>query len=515
MAYIVEQKVGNHVYLYEVESYWDPAKKQPRQRRKYLGRKDPVTGQPVAAKRGGYPRSCREVGHVHLLEHLAAESGLTAVLAEVFGEEAGLLLDLAMYQVAEGRPLYLFRSWQEGVREEADSRASSPRLSERLRVWGRDAGAREEFFRRWIARTGEVRGVVLDVTSLSSHARLVDLLEWGYNRDGEALPQVNLGVVLGQPANVPIAYRLWPGSIPDVSTLALTVTVLREYGLAELAFVLDRGYYSAANLARLHAEPARFVLPLPLTTRLAGQLLVQHRKALRSPGRAFCFQHRSQYHQAVAATVGEVPVTAHLFFDPRRQAEEEALLIRRLDELERLAAGRRFRSRRAAALALNAVWRGARRLFTLSLEDGVVTLRRKEKAIRRLMNRMGFLIHLTNDPALDREAVLQLYARRDRVEKLFDVLKNELREDRLRVSSREALEGRIFLAFLALILHTLLDNAMRRTELYQSLTIAEVLAELRKLRRVDMSSGRAYLMEITKKQRTIYETLNVPIPQVI
>jgi len=32
MSYTVEQKIGNNIYVYEVESYWDPQKKQPRQR---------------------------------------------------------------------------------------------------------------------------------------------------------------------------------------------------------------------------------------------------------------------------------------------------------------------------------------------------------------------------------------------------------------------------------------------------------------------------------------------------
>ena len=36
MSYIIEQRIGNHTYLYEVESYWDREKKQPRQKRKYL-----------------------------------------------------------------------------------------------------------------------------------------------------------------------------------------------------------------------------------------------------------------------------------------------------------------------------------------------------------------------------------------------------------------------------------------------------------------------------------------------
>ena len=42
MAYTVEQKIKGRIYLYEVESYWDKAKKQSRQKRKYLGPKERI-----------------------------------------------------------------------------------------------------------------------------------------------------------------------------------------------------------------------------------------------------------------------------------------------------------------------------------------------------------------------------------------------------------------------------------------------------------------------------------------
>ena len=40
------------VYVYEIESFWDPEKKQPRQRRRYLGKKDPDTGEIRSPFRG-------------------------------------------------------------------------------------------------------------------------------------------------------------------------------------------------------------------------------------------------------------------------------------------------------------------------------------------------------------------------------------------------------------------------------------------------------------------------------
>ncbi|OPY29983.1 MAG: hypothetical protein A4E31_00497 [Methanomassiliicoccales archaeon PtaU1.Bin030] len=47
MLFIFHQKVKGKTYAYEAESYWDPEKKAPRQRRRYLGVVDEESGQIV------------------------------------------------------------------------------------------------------------------------------------------------------------------------------------------------------------------------------------------------------------------------------------------------------------------------------------------------------------------------------------------------------------------------------------------------------------------------------------
>jgi len=47
---------------------------------------------------------------------------------------------------------------------------------------------------------------VFDITSLSSYSKGLELLEWGYNRDGEHLRQINFAVVIGRPSGLPIGY---------------------------------------------------------------------------------------------------------------------------------------------------------------------------------------------------------------------------------------------------------------------------------------------------------------------
>jgi len=44
MTYLIKQKIRGHTYVYEAENFWDPEKKQSRQKRKYLGVWDEASG---------------------------------------------------------------------------------------------------------------------------------------------------------------------------------------------------------------------------------------------------------------------------------------------------------------------------------------------------------------------------------------------------------------------------------------------------------------------------------------
>ncbi|KKL12074.1 hypothetical protein LCGC14_2539390, partial [marine sediment metagenome] len=54
----------------------------------------------------------------------------------------------------------------------------------------------------------------------------LELVERGYNRDKEKLPQINFGVIYGEPFSLPLFYTKYPGSIPDVKTLQNMVEYL-------------------------------------------------------------------------------------------------------------------------------------------------------------------------------------------------------------------------------------------------------------------------------------------------
>lgn len=514
MPYRVNQKIGNHIYVYEVESYWDPVKKQPRQRRKYLGKKDPHTGEILSPHKGFTPRAARDFGHLYLVLHIVDRIRLSTVLKKVFPKLSQELLYLGLFQVLEAKPLYLFKPWAETVTMDESLALSSQHISQLMEELGRSEESRNSFFQSWMASQGDIQTILFDITSLSSYSKLIEYLEWGYNRDGESLPQVNLGMLVGQPSQLPLAYRIYPGSIADVTTLKNTIMLVKEWGVRDFTFILDRGFYSSANLREMDRERIHFVLPLSFSTKLASQLITKHLRNLQSPLSGFYYRGRPMFYVQEKLMLGDVVVTAHLYHDERRKTDEIDHLMRRIVEIEASVGAKEFWSREAVEEHLEHSFRGSSKLFEILGQRPAFRLKRKGKAIARLMNRMGKTILLTNDHTLGREDILSLYHRKDTLEKMFDVIKNELDCRRIKVSSREAMEGRLFLTYLSLIIHSALSRIMKEQDLYKSYTLSEVFYELKKLRVVTLSSGRSYLTEVSKKQRMFYEKFGVPVPTI-
>ena len=83
--------------------------------------------------------------------------------------------------------------------------------------WMKSNDERMEFFRAWIRRQQQHQHLAYDVTSFSSYAKGIADTEWGYNRDGERLPQINLGCYLGEQNGLPMFYANWAFKVPDLS----------------------------------------------------------------------------------------------------------------------------------------------------------------------------------------------------------------------------------------------------------------------------------------------------------
>jgi transposase len=512
MSYIIEKKSGKSVYLYEVTSYWDPEKKQSRQTRRYLGKKDPSTGE-VHRPRNHMPRQAKDYGNIYLLQEIARQMGVSSILQTVFGEDAAPLLTLALFDISEAAPFYLFPGWAACTYIEPVPALSSGQISEFTHRLGQMDREREEFFQLWTARCRPVPTIVFDITSLSSYSALLSEVEWGYNRDHEHLPQVNLGIVYAEKEQLPLYYQLYPGSIRDVSTLPNIVEYLGLLGLTPTLFVMDRGFYSAANLATMDHSALPFLIPLPRSVKLFRELVSQHHTTLTSLPKSFLFHDEVLGYLQTTATVKNLSLQAHLYFDPMQHQAQTLRFLKPLWAAESTIRSGNFQAPAEMRQALKEQCSGATKFFRITKKrSGQIALYRDNQALEQHLMPLGITVFLTNSPDLERAQLLTLYRQKDFLEKTFETLKHEIDGKRLRAHTADTLMGRVFLKFISLIVYAGITNTMRTHQLFRRYSVRELLYELKKLRLVEMNNGKQVLTECSKRQKEIFKVFQVSVP---
>jgi transposase len=256
MSYIVEQNIKGKIYLYQASSHWDKEKKQARQIRIYIG---PKGKQKVAGETKTLPShlTTKNYGNILLFEHIVETIGLSRVLQTCFEADYKDILALAYYEIMEASPNYLFHYWlTEQNLNEVKSLHSSD-ISKLHESIGRNQEGMSIFTHNWIEMMKPIRSIYYDITSFSSYSTRNDFVEWGYNRDKETLPQINLGLVCCRDRGLPFFYKTFPGSIVDVSTLKNFLKYLEAYNLKDFILIMDRGFFSTSNILSLVNSPVQ------------------------------------------------------------------------------------------------------------------------------------------------------------------------------------------------------------------------------------------------------------------
>ena len=102
IVYQTDKKTGIK-YAYESTSYWDKEKKQPRSKRKYIGKVDPETGEIIPCRKETAPISSEDATEIIRLRTTAAEQEKKIALLETellkaqttIKEQAGRLKEIA------------------------------------------------------------------------------------------------------------------------------------------------------------------------------------------------------------------------------------------------------------------------------------------------------------------------------------------------------------------------------------------------------------------------------------
>lgn len=279
----LKNKKNNVTYVYECISFWNKEKKRPDSHRTCIGKLDPTSGEITLSKKQVLCTeptfaSIKTIGATLLFDHIVKKTGLKLILKQVFPENWNFILSLAYFQAADGEPLSKVEHWIKMHRHPYDSFIDNRRVSELLPSISEEKEL--EFFKKWSEKRLEEEYLAYDITSVSSYSELNDMARYGYNRDGESLPQINIAMLFGEKTRLPVSFKYLPGSIKDVITLQNFLITAAALHMGKLRLVMDKGFYSRKNVNDLFDKRMKFTIAIPFSSTFAKEQVERVRNTI-------------------------------------------------------------------------------------------------------------------------------------------------------------------------------------------------------------------------------------------
>ena len=499
--------VGGKKYVYLRTEYYRNANKNSTTKRRALGRYEEETGLLIPNENyydqyhlplPGLPERIRSFGTYNVLRKISEEIGLTGILQKSFPETWEQLLTIAQYMISGKEAMVYLNDWlDENVSFTKETMYSS-QISE---LFGNlDENSKTEFFRLWLERHATKEFTAYDVSSISSYSRNIEDIEWGYNRDKEKLPQINLAMYYGQETDLPFYYRTYPGSITDKVHLQYMMEDLDELDHRNGCYVLDRGFYSKENLKYMASEAIKFLIAMPGGLNLYEKLIEQHRGEIID--RYDCrLGDGLPYGKVVELTEYGFRMNVHIFYDERKKPLDTEAFYSSLNDME---------AELKKADKLPGKQSRLYRYFDIREENGKIVYERKADGIDKELRLCGFFILAETTFRYTTAEILDIYRHRDMVEKSFDDLKNELDMSRLKVHSDQVVNGKMFSAFIGLILRSVMMKRLKTYLRNEKISFRKVMIELGKIKACyspEKEAGFRLYNPLTKKQKEILSVL--------
>ena len=523
------QKIKGVEYVYEDYPYWCKEAKQSRHTRVYIGKLGPdgeflpnksylsrqreisqqeVTQSPIK------PASRCYFGATHLLDEISNITGVKDDLKACFPEQYEMLLSLAYFLVLESdSPMYRFPRWAHDHQHPGWHPYSSQRISELMRDISESG--RLNFFIKQSQRRMEKEYLAYDTTSVSSWSEYIKAVRYGKNKDYDDLPQVNMALIFGEESSLPVYYRVLPGNINDVSTIRKLMRDISFLEIKKLKLVMDRGFFSAKNINALYREHHKFLISVKTNNGFVSGL-VEEAKATIKHYSNYDIEHNVyylgstekwpyEYKDRHGKTIKEErKIYVHIYYNGLRAEEEKRRLSQALARTEAALMSKAELTKYQTSLKENY-------LIVKETPKRGITIQYNNEAIEKHMDNIGYFVLLSND-IKDSVTALEIYRKKDMVEKAFDNLKERLEMKRTAVHSDGALAGKFFIQFLALIFVSYIHKHMRANDLYRNYTMESLLDSLDVIERFDYGGIKTHYSEITEKQEKVYACFGVTPP---
>ncbi len=466
-----------------------------------------------------YRSCCLRIGSCVVIRKVMEEYGLRPMLAKRFGKEAGLISDLAAYLIVEeenagqyypdfafSHPLFTDRMtiYSDSKISRLLNSITKDQCIGFLDDWNRNRDHRNRIY------------VSYDSTNKNCDAGDVEIVEFGKAKDDKGLPVFNLAIAMDKTNRVPLFYEEYPGSITDVSQFTFMVDKVLEYGYKKLGFILDRGYFSKANIQYIDANNYTFIIMCKGCKTLVSSMVLEKRGTFETK-RDAAIRAYKVYGITTAARLYEDDAADrwfHIYYNPSKQSAEREQLEQKIE---------RYRQFLDAHIGKDEKFgKTYQEYFHLFYDKKGIFIGAEERTdvIERELQLCGYFCIITSEKMTAAQALVQ-YKGRDISEKLFRSDKTFIGSKSERVQSSQSVSSKIFIEFIALIIrnrmYNLLKEQMLRMESRQKfMTVPAAIRELEKIEMV-RRNGKCYKLDhaVTKTQKIILSSFGLDEVSVI
>ena len=455
-----------------------------------------------------------QVGASTLIFKVMEELKISELLESIHGEtDANLIKDLVSYMIIrQTSTMQHYSDFVWGHLVNSEKKWDDTKISDFFKN-AVDYAQTELFVSKWNEIQPEHSEIYIsyDSTNMNTKADGVDMAEYGHAKEDRDIPQVNISYAVNHKDATPLFYEMYPGSIIDNTQCTHMVDRAKEYGYKNVGLILDRGYFSIKNIRYFDAKGYDFLMMIKNNSILVRDMLKEAKLPLLTKAKYYLPEH-DVYGLTKQGTIGD-DITVryfHIYYDNVRASQEKNEYLKQLvKKEEHLQKKVNEKIRRKEDMV------AYKKLFKLKYDNNgyLESYSRNENEIQKEIDKLGFFVIVTSKEMSASEA-LDIYRKRDSVEKIFRMLKTGLEYDTFRVHSQDSLESKTYVMFIASIVRNYIFQGLKKVSEKEkdrkNYTVPAAISELEKITIVKNSKD-VYIRRygLTKKQKNIVKQFGI------
>jgi len=459
--------INGKYYLYECSSIWDKEKKRSKKvSGKLLGRitekdgfiesdknklrKRELTVSKVAVKESGFVSFIKS----HLNNYIT-------LLEKHFPQHYQTIIALTYCRLAFQSPLknaefHYLNSYLSEIYP--NLKLAPKQLTQIMKEIGVQRDKILAFFKEFNP-TGT--NIIFDGTDIFCNSKNMDISQSSRSKKGTFDYLANIMFAYSTGLGMPIYYKVLPGNIKDIKAFRLCI---EESSIKDAVVIIDKGFFSKANIQLLLDEKLSFIIPLKRNNPLIdyNTITSTDRKLLEY----FMYEKRVIWYY----TIKTGTETLNVYLDEELKTEEIKDYLRRIESLPE----------------------------THNIEK-----------FHEIQHRFG-TISLFHNTSKSAKEVFTDYKNRGHIEKMIETLKNVLEADSSYMHNEQSVEAWMFINYLSLHWYYKLLDILKKNKLNSKYSPMDFVRFLQAIKKVKINES-WQTAEITKKYADILTKAGIPI----